>query len=216
MRLAILATFTLMAALTPLQAAAAGRSSQSLSAQDAYRYLANPTSGDEFGFRNAFHGYAQQRSDGLFSALASVLGGSSPQLNFVQPGSDFTPNHMSANLRDRPGAPVGQINLDPLATSSLIVDNAGDHNLVVNGMPHEMMHVKQQPSVLASLADREGGAQAFADLVTAAAAQKAAIPYQPGNYDGAYTDFVKAAQARGRDWLLAGQMGRSTPAPAWP
>lgn len=184
-------------------------------AQDyAEKILGNPTTGDEFGFRGAIQSYAQKRSDGLFSPLASVLGGASPGLNFVQTDNELTSNHMSANLADNHGAAKGTINIDPYATTQFVIDTAPEHSGWTNQMPHEMAHTRQTNAVLRSTPDAEGGAQAFADLVTAAAAQKARIPYTPGYYDGSYSDFVKAAQARGNDWLLNGQFGRT--GSTWP
>src|SRR3954465_4496364 len=84
--------------------------------------LGNPTSGDEFGFRPAMQQYAQDRSNRMFGALASLLGGEAPGLNFAPPGSQFASNHMSANVIDQTGAPKGTINVDPLAAESIIDD----------------------------------------------------------------------------------------------
>lgn len=180
-----------------------------------FRILSNPTTGDEFGFRNAIQQTAQTDSDKLFNALVSVLGGGAPQLNFVPMGSALTPGDLSANFEAAPGAPQGTINVDPLAIEALTNNGSAYHSSSVNALPHEMSHLRQTPAVLASLADREGGAQAFTDLVTPEAAHRAGIPYANGNYDGSYSNFVKAAQAKGRDYLLAGQFGRAV-TPAWP
>lgn len=179
-----------------------------------YRVLDNPTTGDEFGFRNAIQKTAQTDSNKLFDALAPIFGGTAPQLNFVPTGSQFAPDDMAANLTDRVGAPRGTINVDPLAVEALTNNDSPYHSSGVNGYPHEMSHLRQTPAVLASLPDREGGAQAFADLVTPEAAHRAGIPYTNGNYDGSYSSFVKAAQARGNDWLLGGQFGK--PPVSWP
>lgn len=181
-----------------------------------YKILDAPTSGDERAIRNlGLQPEAQRRSDRLFSALAAVLGGSAPALNFVPTGSPLVgATDLSTNLTDRPGAPIGQINVDPLAVEGFINDSSAVHSGAINQLPHEMMHTRQTPLVLASLADSEGGAQAFADLVTPEAARRAHIPYTPGNFDGVYSDFVRAAQAKGNDWLLGGQMGK--PPVPWP
>lgn len=170
--------------------------------------LDEPRSSDEQAFRTALWQYAQQRSNRLFQPLEPVLGGAAPTLNFVAAGSPITPNHMSENIRGTPLAPAGEINMDPFSVDGLIVNSAPAHSVVVNQMPHEMAHTRQTQQVLADTAASEGGAQAFADLVAAAAAQKAGVPYTPGDYDGSYTDFVKQAQARGNNWILGGQFGR--------
>lgn len=180
-----------------------------------YKILNAATSSDERAIKNlGLQPEAQRRTNRLFNALAVVLGGAAPALNFVPTGSPLAPTNLAANLTDRPGAPKGTINIDPLGVEALINNASEYHNSGVNALPHEMMHTRQTPSVLASLADREGGAQAFADLVTPEAAHRAGIPYTPGDFDGAYAAYVKAAQARGRDWLLGGQMGK--PPVPWP
>jgi hypothetical protein len=173
-----------------------------------YRILNNPTTGDEFGFRNALHDYAQGRSDRIFGSLATLLGGSAPQINFVPTGSQFAANHMSANISDSVGAPLGTINADPLAVDAFIEDDSPIHSGVVNQFPHEMAHTRQTPQVLADVPTREGGAQAFADYVTQAAAKRANVPYLPNSFDGGYDAYEKQAQARGLAWLLAGQFGK--------
>lgn len=211
MRLAALVALVVMAALTPLHAAAAGRvTRQGL----AYRSLAAPQGGDDFMFRQAFHQNAQGLSDRLFAAVQKALGGTAPELNFVQEGTGGVENDVSANLTDRPGFAKGSINIDPTAVQALIDENNTFHDAAVNAMPHEMMHTRQTPGVLASIPDREGGAQAFADIVTPLAAAAAKTHYNAGSYDGAYVDFVKAARARGNDWIFGGQMGK--PPIAWP
>lgn len=173
------------------------------------KILNNPTTGDDFAVRNAIHQMAQGRSDALFTSLSSLLGGTAPRINFVPAGSPFAPNHMATNLTDRPGAPVGTINIDPYATAQITNDAAPDHSGWVNQMPHEDAHTRQSPATLANLMTREGGAQAFADLVTQSAANAAKIPYTPGNFDGSYAPLVTQAQALGRPWVLAGQFGKS-------
>lgn len=183
-----------------------------------YRILNAPSSGDERGIRNlALQPKAQQLSDKLFTSLSSLLGGSAPGLNFVPTGSQFAPNSFAANLSDRTGAPQGTINVDPLAVEGLINNTSAYHSPAVNAMPHEMMHLRQQPSVLASLMQSEGGAQAFADLVTPEAAHRANIPFQNGNFDGSYAPYVQSVQQApyGRDWILGGQMGKTAP-PTFP
>jgi len=209
MRFLILALM-IAAAASPM-ALAAGRRMQAGDPNQSYTYrvLNNPTTGDAFGFRGAIQQNVQGMNDRMFDAVSSVLGGTAPALNFVPTGSDFAPNHMAANIKDRLGAPQGTINIDPYATAQIVSANAQDHSGWVNQIPHEQAHTRQTPMILASLANSEGGAQAFADLVAQTAAQRSNIPYSPGNYDGDYTDFVKAAQARGRDWLLGAQFGHA-------
>ena len=191
-----------------------------------YRILNNPTTGDAFMFRGALQQTAQNRSNAIFNALVSLLGGTAPAINFVPTGSQFLTTatgdgHLSANGGiDRPGAPIGTINLDPYATEGLINNKAPTHDGALVGMPHEMSHLRQTAAVLGDIPTREGGAQAFADLVALTAANRAKIPntlaQEPaGQFDGVYSDFVKQAQARGNQWLLAGQFG-NTGTPAWP
>lgn len=181
-----------------------------------YRILNRPTSSDERAIRNlGLQPEAQRRSDRLFAAIAKVLGGDAPHLNFVPTGSPLAPTNAAANLTDRPGAPKGTINVDPLAVEALINNRSPYHSSGVNTMPHEMMHLRQTPATLSVLADREGGAQAFSDLVSPIAAQRAGIPYTVGNYDGDYGPLVQAVmQQKGRDWIFGGQMGK--PPVSWP
>jgi hypothetical protein len=83
--------------------------------------------------------------------------------------------------------------------------------------PARDMHLRQTPAVLADRTQREGGAQAFADIVAAAAAHDAHVPYTgvPGAFDGSYAPLVQAVMSQyGRDWVLGGQMGK--PPVAWP
>jgi hypothetical protein len=182
-----------------------------------YRILNRAKDGEEVRLSHLMQRYAQDRSDKLFATLSPLLGGDAPRLNFQPTGSPFTPNNSSANLTDRIGAPKGTINFDPLAVEALINDGSPFHNSGVNNLPHEFSHTRQTPQTLAQLLTREGGAQAFTDIVTPAAANRAKIPYRVGNYDGDYADYVKAVQQPpyGRDWILAGQFGR-TGSPAWP
>jgi hypothetical protein len=217
MRLAVVAA-ALMAALTPLHALAAKRLPEAdPNASYSYRILNRPTSSDERAIKNlGLQPEAQRRSDRLFSALVSLLGGDAPKLNFVPTGSPLAPRGTSANLVDRPGAPIGQINLAPIAVEALINDRSPDHNLGVNVMPHEMAHTRQVRDVLRSDELAEGGAQSFSDMVTPEAARRAHIPYRAGNYDGLYAAYVQSVQKnKGRDWILAGQFGRPG-SPAWP
>lgn len=200
-------------AAASLAALLAGHAAQASPATDAGSYhlkiLSAPTTGDEFGFRGAMQQYAQGRSDRMFGALSSMLGGTAPQLNFVPTDSALTPNHISTNIADAPGAPLGTINADPLVTQGLIDNLSPVHGLAVNALPHEMAHTRQTQQTLAQLLTREGGAQAFADLEAAPAAKAAGIPYQPGNYDGAYADYVKQIMAsKPQSWITAGQFGR--------
>lgn len=181
-----------------------------------FTILNRPRNGDEVRLKQVIQGYAQTRSDALFQQLAAILGGNAPRLNFVPTGSPLTPGNSSTNLTDKnPYAPKGTINMDPLAVEALTNDRSDYHNSGVNGLPHEMAHTRQLPDVLGSTPLAEGGAQGFADIVTAAAAQRAKIPYLTGNYDGDYADYVTQANAtKGRDWLLGGQFGR--PPVSWP
>lgn len=196
-----------MAASLPAQASSPAANSY---ASYSYRILDKPTSSDERAIRTlGLLPEGQRRSDALFAALQKVLGGSAPKLNFVPTGSELVSNHMSANIRDNVGGPLGTINIDPLAYDGLINDLSPQHNGVVNQVPHEMAHTRQTRDVLLSLMQREGGAQAFADYVTTEAAKQANIPYLDYNFDGAYAPFVKQAQARGLDWLLGGQFGHA-------
>lgn len=182
--------------------------------------LNNPMSGDDFAVRNAIHAKAQARADAMFSAVAGLLGGTSPRFNFVATGNPLTWNHMSANgTSDHFWAPRGTINMDPYATAALTNDASGDHSLAVNQVPHEQSHTRQVPSVLASISDREGGAQAFADVVAQHAAQQAGIPYSPGapgEFDGSYAGYVKAAQAKGLAWILGSQFTGQPGPTTWP
>lgn len=184
-----------------------------------YRMLNRPRDGEEVRLSALFHQSAQGLSDKLFGSLATLLGGTAPTLNFVPTGSPLAPDNLSTNLTDRPGAPKGTINADPLAVESLVNNASPYHDSGVNGYPHEFAHTRQLPQTLADLMRREGGAQAFADLVTPTAAQRAGIPYNPvvGNVDGAYAPFVQAVQQPpyGRDWIMGAQFGRTAP-PAWP
>lgn len=179
--------------------------------------LTAPTSGDDYRFGQAFHQNAQALSNRLFTSLESVLGGTAPALNFVQTGSSLTPEHFSANVADAVGAPKGTINLDPSAVDALIEFKSANHDSAVNAMPHEMAHLRQTAAVLADLMQREGGAQAFADLVAPVAASRANIPYFDAfnSHDGGYADYADQARLRGRDWILGTQFGRTAP-PTWP
>lgn len=200
-----------MAALTPLQAAAAGKAKPETRGDYWTRILTAPSSGDENAFQRVFHGDAQQLSNSMFNAVAKILGGQTPQLNFEPAITGFTGEvHLSAT----PSA--NQINVDPYATEGLIDEQAPTHTGAVNQLPHEMMHLRQLASVLASIPDREGGAQAFADIVAPGAAKQAHTFYDSGlNFDGAYAQFVKDVLAKkGRDWVLGGQMGKQPV--AWP
>ncbi len=174
----------------------------------AYRTLANPTSGDEFGFRGAIQQNAQGMSDRLFQALQGILGGQAPRLNFTQPGDALTPDDFSAT-------PAGNtINVNPMGTWAFTDNNSPYHNAGVTDVPHEMAHLRQTAQVLADMVSREGGAQAFANLVTPVAAQRAGIKYAPGNYDGTYANITQAVMPRGNDWLTGTQFGHAPV--AWP
>lgn len=192
-------------AVAALAAVAAGVHGQAFDPNTvyAYRVLDNPTSGDAFGFRGAIQQNAQGMSDRLFNALSSILGGKPPVMNFVPTGSELTEADFSATPA------TNTINVDPLGTWALTDPHSRYHNAAVVDIPHEAAHLRQTIQVLADMAQREGGAQAFANLVTPAAAKRAGIPYTPGNYDGTYGELVKQAQARGNDWLTGGQFGHA-------
>lgn len=198
-------------AVATLAALAAGAHTQAFDPNTsyAYRILNAPTSSDERAIKNlGLQPKAQQASDRLFSALSSVLGGSAPKMNFVASGSPLTESDFSATPA------TNTVNVDPLGSWSLIDAKSPYHNAAVVDVPHEMAHLRQTLQVLADAATREGSAQAFADLVTPASAQRAQIAYVPGNYDGTYAAVTKQAQARGTDWLLGGQFGHAPV--AWP
>jgi hypothetical protein len=149
--------------------------------------------------------------DGLFGQLAKVLGGHAPTLNFVpsvDPGGDELANALLGK---------NQINLSSGAMTGLVDPRSQYHNQAVNVLAHEMMHLRQTPAVLGDTTQREGGAQAFSDLVTPDAAKAAHIPYSgvPGAYDSNYGPLVQLIQQKyGPDWILGGQMGK--PPVAWP
>lgn len=186
-----------------------------------YAPLSNPTGGDQFMARNALQQTAQSQSDKMFSAIQSLLGGTAPGLNFVPYDSPLLSGGeaaSSANVTDYPGGPKGTINVAPAITTSFVDPKLGlYHDAATYIFPHEMSHLRQLPSVLASVPVREGGAQAFADIVSPFAARAAGVPLNTANQsaaDGGYEDVVAAANARGRDWLLYGQFGK--PAGTWP
>jgi hypothetical protein len=201
------AAIAIMAALSPLTAAAAGRA---LTPQDVLGSFAGVDATKTF--LPASNGAVSQAvSDRMFAALQKVLGGSAPRLKFApvtDPGGEF---NAYANPADN------TVTLDPTAMEGLVDPRSQSHDGSVVGLPHEFMHLRQTPGVLADTTQREGGAQAFADLVAAAAAKIARIPYTgvPGAFDGSYAPLVQAVtQKYGRDWILGGQMGK--PPVAWP
>lgn len=207
MRLAAVAVVvTVVAGLSPLQAAAAnGLPDQT----NLLRILSGRTNDikEDFYKRKA-QTRAVHMKDAMFGALAKVLGGQAPDLNFVSGINSAEEAHLSAT----PGA--NRINIDPYATQGFVDASARTHSGAVNAVPHEMAHLRQTAAILASVAQREGGAQAFADIVTPIAAAAAKTSYNGGNYDGGYADFVKQAQARGRDWLFGTQFGHAPV--SWP
>lgn len=212
MRLAVVA-LAIMAALTPLQAAAAGKATPETRGSYWTRILTAPSSGDENSFQRVFRGDAQQLSDRVFTAVAKVLGGATPQLNFV---ASIAPENGQSEVHLSATPAANQINVDPYATEGLIDEKAATHTGAVNQLPHEMAHLRQIAQVLASNSDREGGAQAFADIVAPHAAQLAHTYYNPSlNFDGVYAPLVQAVMNQnGRDWVLGGQFGH--PPVAWP
>lgn len=208
----LLGVVLLASLLAPASATGAQRTSFNPNTSYTFRSLNNPTSGDAFGFRAAIQQNAQGLSNKLYGSLASLLGGTAPALNFVPTGSQLLSEaDTSANIEGQVGAPRGTMNVDPLAVEALTNFKSPYHDSGVNQYPHEYAHLHQTQGTLADLMRREGGAQAFADLVTPTATKRAGIPYDKaaGNLDGDYTDFVKQAQALGRDWVLQQQFGRS-------
>jgi hypothetical protein len=191
-----------LAALATAAVPAVAHSGLAPTATPTYRILSNPHGGDDFLFRNAIQDDAQSMSNRLFAALQTVLGGTAPTLNFVQTDSPLTPAHFSAQGTD-------QINIDPLGVETFTNANNSAHSPAVLDMPHEMAHLRQTQQVLADLVQREGGAQAFADLVTPTAAKRSGIAYTPGNYDANYADYVRQVHPLGPGWLLGGQFGHA-------
>lgn len=198
---------TLMAILTPIQAAAAGKT---LTPKDVLGSFANVDATKTYlpGSNGAV---AQNVSDRMFAALQKVLGGTAPKLSFAaqtDPNGEFNAQAFPAENR---------IALDPAYMIGLVDPRSQLHDQAVNVLPHEDMHLRQTSAVLADRTQREGGAQAFADIVAAAAAHTAHIPYTsvPGAFDGSYAPLVQAVMSQyGRDWVLGGQMGK--PPVAWP
>jgi hypothetical protein len=222
----ILLGAAIMAILAPsaLAYAAAGRKAAAPSAAYTGSHMMNvltvPGGMKEDFFRGKIEQTGQTDSNKIFGALQQVLGGTAPQLNYVAPGSQLVPGqtHISANVNGGSAAgPAGMINVDPVALEGLVNNASPAHNASVNQFPHEMSHLHQLATVLASIPQSEGGAQSFADIVAAAAARKAGIPYtpRPQGYDGNYAEYVKQVLAQqGRDWVLGPQFGR--PTVAWP
>jgi ABC-type amino acid transport substrate-binding protein len=207
------------ASLASLMAGPGAKPALALPSPDTYTYrvLSNPTSSDAFGFRAAIHQNAQGLSDRLFGSLASVLGGEAPKLNFVPSDNPLLANDAtaSANIADNAGGPKGTVNVSPLAVEALTNNRSEFHDAGVNLFPHEYAHLRQTPQTLADVMRREGGAQAFTDLVTPVAAQRAHIPYVDDPFDGDYHQYVLDVQQQlGRDWILSGQFNR--PPVAWP
>lgn len=207
MRLAAVVVLALMAALTPLQAAAGQKPDASNSNVYFQKILTNPAGGDEVLVNRVFRKDAQGLSNRMFGALAKVLGGAAPTLAF--------PTSLASDEFHASAAPAtNTVNLDPTATQALVQEASPFHSSFVNALPHEMAHLRQTPQVLASLPDREGGAQAFADMVSSVAAAMAKTPYDGGAYDGSYAPFVQAAKARGNDWITGTQFGHAPV--SWP
>lgn len=194
-------------AVAALAAVAAAHAHGAVNPNDtyAYRILNAPTTSDERAIRTlGIQPEAQRISDALFAALSSVLGGQAPRLNFTPTGDPLTPSDFSATPA------TNTVNVDPLGIWSLTDPNSPYHSASVLAVPHEQSHLRQTAQVFADLATREGGAQAFADLVTPVAAQRAGLTFDPARVnDGTYADYTKQAQARGNDWLLNGQFGQS-------
>lgn len=196
-------------ALTPLQAAAAGSSARAGRSDYFNQILTQPTSSDERAYQRAFHTNAQSLSNRMFGRLQALLGGTAPTLNFVPDVGANGDFHASATPAKN------MINVDPAVTGWLLDERSPFHDSAVNVMPHEMAHLRQTAQVLASLRDREGGAQSFADIVSPLAASAAKTRYAQGSFDGAYAPYVQYVNAnKGRDWVLGGQFGK--PPVAWP
>jgi len=199
-----------MAVLSPLHAAAAA---QQFGPADLLGSFANyDAMKDPTGLPGSDGYIATDLANRIYASLQKVLGGERPTIRFVQsipPQNGLDEIHLEAYPDDN------TITLDPYAMHALAYAAANTHSGAVNQIPHELMHLRQTKQVLASIPDREGGAQAFADQVAPEVAALVHTPYNAGlNFDGAYADYVKAAQARGRDWLFGGQMGK--PPVAWP
>jgi hypothetical protein len=206
-RLAAVA-LAIMALLTPLHAAAAGKGGRASIADVLGGFSGyNAVTGKPLPGSDGY--LAQDDSDRIFAALVKVLGGDAPKLQFVgsiPAAGGLTETHLEAD----PAA--NRINIDPYAMHGLVYNDAPTHSGAFNQMPHEMAHLRQ---TVTAVPDREGGAQAFADLVSPEVAALTHSRYDSTrNFDGAYADYVKAAQAKGRDWLLGTQFGH--PAVAWP
>jgi len=199
-------------AVATLAALAAAGAHHANTPQSSYAYhIWNaPTSSDERAIRTqGLQPQAQRMSDSLFAALSGILGGAAPKLNFTSTGDPLTVNDFSTSS--------GRINVNPMGAWSFSDASSPYHNAATVDVPHEMAHLRQTIGVLSNLAQREGGAQAFADLVTPVAAQRANIAFTPGmTNDGAYADFVKQIQARpdAQSFILGGQFGH--PAANWP
>jgi hypothetical protein len=215
-RLAPVALLVAVMALTPLLAAAAGKTGQAgRSDRNEYfqKILTNPAGGDEVLINRVFRKDAQGLSDRMFGAVQKVLGGEAPRLNFVGAG-DITAQGFSANLTDRPGFQRGTVNVNPSAVQWLVEEQNSFHDNAVNALPHEFMHLRQTPEVLRSDWQAEGGAQAFANAVSPIAAAAAKTRYAPVPAPP-YGDYVKQVLAqKGRDWIFGGQMGK--PPTTWP
>lgn len=165
--------------------------------------LSQPSSGDDFYVRNAVHQQTQRLSDALFKTVHEYTGGDAPTVQMVPQVDPNGVFHAQAILGQN------QINVDPETAVGLITEANPYHSGTVNVMPHEMAHLRQLADVLSNPDLREGGAQAFADIVSPLAAALAGTGYDASrNYDGAYavpTQNVLAQQGRG--WVLASQFG---------
>lgn len=207
-----------MVALSPLTAAASGRARAATPPQSGAAALLG-----SFAGYNAMTGaplpgsdgsLAQDLSNRLYTAVSKAWGGgAAPQLHFVP---SITPSNGQAEVHLSAAPTANEINLDPYAMAALVYNSNPAHSGAVNQMPHEMAHLHQLADVLASIPDREGGAQAFADAVEPLAAAAARTPYDTSrNFDGDYTQFVQQVLAqKGRDWVLGGQFGH--PPVSWP
>lgn len=181
-------------ALTPLTATAANQGSRDWSKLGNLTIQQIQPSFNPEDLRNA------QINAGVYGSLSKVLGGTVPTLK----RADSVPN--GAHGYADPA--TNTYYLDPTAYDALATETSPLHSGAVNGLPHEMAHLRQIAEILASKPDSEGGAQAFADYVTPTAARAAGTSYDTTlNYDGAYAPYVQQAMQKGLAWILGQQFG---------
>lgn len=206
--IALLALLLLGLWLVPAAAAVLSDSFSAVKPQPFWLANTQPSSGDDMYVRNAMHQQARNTSDRLFGALASLLGGTAPTLNFVTGDSP----HVRGNGAFSATPADNTVNVPPRALGALANAASPIHDWAVQGLPHEFTHLRQTPAVYASDMQAEGGAQAFADLVTEQAAKQANVPFTPappGFFDADYADYVRQVMdTLGPAWVLYQQFGR--------